>query len=222
MTATHSFPDGLSPRVRGNLQRAAGRHGTARSIPACAGEPFVRSAGGGSSMVYPRVCGRTATGPLPCTAAKGLSPRVRGNRCGRRRCSRRRWSIPACAGEPRWRQCERLVVVVYPRVCGGTMPAGALLPSKSGLSPRVRGNPLDSDSSSECRGSIPACAGEPAHTLGAPCTLQVYPRVCGGTEEEESDPKEAGGLSPRVRGNPFAMPSGRHRSRSIPACAGEP
>ena len=168
------------------------------------------------------MCGGTSREPQVGMGRPGLSPRVRGNRLSGLLGAARLWSIPACAGEPPLGHYPAPRRKVYPRVCGGTGVAGAGVVGGDGLSPRVRGNPLDSDSSSECRGSIPACAGEPAHTLGAPCTLQVYPRVCGGTEEEESDPKEAGGLSPRVRGNPFAMPSGRHRSRSIPACAGEP
>ena len=72
---------GLSPRVRGNplkmllprlSPRVRGNHG---SIPACAGEP--------PPISIPR-----------CAAPnRGLSPRVRGNRC-------EVGSIPACAGEP--------------------------------------------------------------------------------------------------------------------------
>ena len=50
---------GLSPRVRGNPDRA-GRYGDGRrSIPACAGEPCMRTEGVGRVRVYPRVCGGT-------------------------------------------------------------------------------------------------------------------------------------------------------------------
>ena len=50
---------GLSPRVRGNREGAAGEGRTERSIPACAGEPGVTPWRCGYSRVYPRVCGGT-------------------------------------------------------------------------------------------------------------------------------------------------------------------
>ena len=40
---------------------------------------------------------------------------------------------------------------------------------------------------------MPACA-----------SLEVYPRVCGGTIRLVDDPNIENGLSPRVRGNPCA------------------
>ena len=53
-------------------------------------------------------------------------------------------------------------------------------------------------------------------------TCGVYPRVCGGafTRWDRLDPAE--GLSPRVRGSRHALDRGADRTRSIPACAGEP
>ena len=70
--------------------------------------------------------------------------------------------------------------------------------------------------------SIPACAGEPVSAATCVSTEEVYPRVCGGTRLLYLIWPGAGGLSPRVRGNPRPF---RHRTdaaRSIPACAGEP
>ena len=52
--------------------------------------------------------------------------------------------------------------------------------------------------------------------------MQVYPRVCGGTEVKKVDIFVTAGLSPRVRGNPGHAPPRTAPSRSIPACAGEP
>ena len=51
----------------------------------------------------------------------------------------------------------------------------------SGLSPRVRGNPLGLMRARALPWSIPACAGEPAAACEAAAIPQVYPRVCGGT-----------------------------------------
>ena len=50
---------GLSPRVRGNLKRAAQPASASWSIPARAGEPRCRRASRWSRRVYPRACGGT-------------------------------------------------------------------------------------------------------------------------------------------------------------------
>ena len=113
-------PAGLSPRVRGNLP---GRHNVpvgVRSIPACAGEPEVALGGRGFAEVYPRVCGGTTRGTSFDKYAKGLSPRVRGNRVDKPRSALRIRSIPACAGEPLHYVAGGHRVRLYPRVCGGT------------------------------------------------------------------------------------------------------
>ena len=78
---------GLSPRVRGSLERIAvrGSPPPKGSIPACAGQPRPRRLSGVNTL-----------------CRLGLSPRVRGSRssqtCGA--ASRSRGSIPACAGQP--------------------------------------------------------------------------------------------------------------------------
>ena len=152
--------------------------------------------------VYPRVCGGTSPHICPLTRGTGLSPRVRGNRFGRRSWRRRAGSIPACAGEPSIPGSAGLMVAVYPRVCGGTRHGQRdLLPG---------------------RGSIPACAGEPKAWPGSCRVVTVYPRVCGGTAHWPLGISTLKGLSPRVRGNPSARADRRRRAGSIPACAGEP
>ena len=111
---------GLSPRVRGNPQRAHPWPALAGSIPARAGEPRRDVAGQRALMVYPRACGGTVYPLLLAVGMGGLSPRVRGNRAG---CAgiRRRWgSIPARAGEPSSRLFLDRHGQVYPRACGGT------------------------------------------------------------------------------------------------------
>ena len=133
-----------------------------------------------------------------------------------------RWSIPACAGEPYPAFMVNNVVEVYPRVCGGTCRHEAELTHLAGLSPRVRGNPLELSAAGGGGGSIPACAGEPMLIERRPASGRVYPRVCGGTVLESNVVELALGLSPRVRGNPCIVPCPFTRSGSIPACAGEP
>ena len=50
----------------------------------------------------------------------------------------------------------------------------------------------------------------------------VYPRVCGGAYPAWAVVWPVLGLSPRLRGNPAFDFFGRHTTRPIPACAGEP
>ena len=164
------------PRVCGGtdtLQSRSDANISRRSIPACAGEP---PSGGYSFLTITKgsipACAGEPSSPnlLQChDVTLGLSPRVRGNLllsykrnvgfqdqvyprvCGGTR-SLIEWhaspgkhgSIPACAGEPDTvsrSYCHRL----------------------TGLSPRVRGNPLQRVASrpNGIQRSIPACAGEP-------------------------------------------------------------
>ena len=173
-------------------------------------------------MVYPRVCGGTATTGRPVVESGGLSPRVRGNRIGKPRGAPSGRSIPACAGEPfagflvctPWR--------VYPRVCGGTMQGVIAVVQVVGLSPRVRGNLRRPHSRWLCPRSIPACAGEPLKIEHHQHLSTVYPRVCGGTVSNRGFEQLYLGLSPRVRGNLYRTFCAVRKARSIPACAGEP
>ena len=134
-------PGGLSPRVRGNPPTGISNTVIAGSIPACAGEPAVAGRAAVRNEVYPRVCGGTISGTSMDSVARGLSPRVRGNLPPAPYPVRKPGSIPACAGEPPATRRTAPLAGVYPRVCGGTNPRGAVSIALPGLSPRVRGNP---------------------------------------------------------------------------------
>ena len=152
---------GLSPRLRGNLVISAPLNLAIGSIPALAGEPTPDSAPTGKSTVYPRACGGTTTRTgLPPTFS-GLSPRLRGNRACLRLHPPRRRSIPALAGEPPQRLSRPPAARVYPRACGGTGLGLSRAGNPGGLSPRLRGNPVNPWGSAITEGSIPALAGEP-------------------------------------------------------------
>ena len=115
---------------------------TARSIPACAGEPSRRTARWRMRRVYPRVCGGTLASGQTIVVGDGLSPRVRGNLTIMTITAIAFGSIPACAGEPVLSKQGRVHIPVYPRVCGGTKCYCAYGKLHRGLSPRVRGNPF--------------------------------------------------------------------------------
>ena len=193
-----------------------------RSIPACAGEPLGSVPLLYTTEVYPRVCGGTHEGQQPGGGIRGLSPRVRGNLARCRQPRNRRRSIPACAGEPATGSWAIYPGPVYPRVCGGTTSAPLKPKSVSGLSPRVRGNPLKLPRRLGRGRSIPACAGEPTRYLGHSVDTTVYPRVCGGTIADLLAETANNGLSPRVRGNQYMTGRPAESAGSIPACAGEP
>ncbi len=153
---------------------------------------------------------------------EGLSPRVRGNPITPLLGPPAVRSIPACAGEPWSCSVAAAIVMVYPRVCGGTALWPAPRTCGGGLSPRVRGNPSASTRARRIMGSIPACAGEPMRPPIAVPMIKVYPRVCGGTHPACLPAARTPGLSPRVRGNPKRMTRTVFFIGSIPACAGEP
>ena len=111
---------------------------------------------------------------------------------------------------------------VYPRVCGGTRVSASICAVLTGLSPRLRGNHLESRRGNSCLGSIPASAGEPSTAGGAYATSEVYPRVCGGTAASVAQTAAVEGLSPRLRGNLDECLSDYYGVGSIPASAGEP
>ena len=127
------------------------------------------------------MCGGTPLLTARTGETGGLSPRVRGNPIKDWNNAGLPRSIPACAGEPGTYTLTKSSSKVYPRVCGGTGYSRALGADPAGLSPRVRGNPTNTRPIPGLRGSIPACAGEPAIPLPYLLSGQVYPRVCGGT-----------------------------------------
>ncbi len=108
-----------------------------------------------------------------------------------------------------------------PRVRGNPLPQPCVTPH-GGLSPRVRGNQFLRGVSAGRHRSIPACAGEPLARVSHTHSRRVYPRVCGGTGVGHSGVYADRGLSPRVRGNPQCCQKPLALLRSIPACAGEP
>ena len=92
-------PQGLSPRVRGNLRRRAERaeRGLSPRVRGHRLSPFA------TRRVYPRACGGTGDRSAPgAQSLCGLSPRVRGNRPP---------GLDPRRPMPPW---------VYPRACGGT------------------------------------------------------------------------------------------------------
>ena len=187
--------------MRGNRSRSRGSMLSPGSIPAHAGQPTISSSADMAMRVYPRACGATS---LSCSATpipRGLSPRMRGNRYLDRASAEPRRSIPAHAGQPQSGADSDGYVEVYPRACGATAVARVYLYDSTGLSPRMRGNPVAAVQPSLYIRSIPAHAGQPGSSSCAEWRSEVYPRACGATEKNADLAIRGKGLSPRMRGN---------------------
>ena len=217
-----NYGTGLSPRLRGNRERAARRYHFQGSIPAPAGEPALFDDVVVPEEVYPRACGGTYSVSVRPALDSGLSPRLRGNLLRQRQARPGQRSIPAPAGEPTPSASGPPWTAVYPRACGGTRGTSAYNDGADGLSPRLRGNHFPVDRYVCAHGSIPAPAGEPVLVQAARPAQGVYPRACGGTRLKVDALLAVPGLSPRLRGNPLETTRSGGHARSIPAPAGEP
>ena len=213
---------GLSPRTRGNPPASHLAAGGLGSIPANAGEPLCSKISLLVCGVYPRERGGTRSVRRGNAAARGLSPRTRGNPRPRKAALTLTGSIPANAGEPTSPARRTSSTRVYPRERGGTACWPSRTPLCTGLSPRTRGNPGRCHGLSSDLGSIPANAGEPACSRTAMAAIGVYPRERGGTATSASSAAPTRGLSPRTRGNRCSAPTIETPAGSIPANAGEP
>ena len=171
---------GPSPRVRGSREGEGDGADRDGSIPACAGEPRRWRSPSTWSSVHPRVCGGANGTHQLIRRGSGPSPRVRGSPPGEWRRYGTEGSIPACAGEPPPASPRRWCLRVHPRVCGGATHDHAHRTRPPGPSPRVRGSRDRACERDGRRGSIPACAGEPARRAAGPGGAAVHPRVCGG------------------------------------------
>src|SRR5690606_26620788 len=113
------------------------------------------------------------------TAARGLSPRMRGTVDRRRRKSRGWRFIPADAGNGTRVPLAVVIPTVYPRGCGERHFADHASVTKGGLSPRMRGTePLAAMKAANSR-FIPADAGNGSSIVILSCAKSVYPRGCG-------------------------------------------
>ena len=174
-----------------------------------------------SRWVYPRACGGTTANRTGQPFEEGLSPRLRGNAADPSGNRRFMASIPALAGERTAMTADFNAAWVYPRACGGTRRSPKFIRSRTGLSPRLRGNDRSKTVSYRQPGSIPALAGERLAPPFRPESIRVYPRACGGTFCTHRRWASGRGLSPRLRGNVFCDLPLTIDKRSIPALAGE-
>ena len=213
---------GPSPRVRGIPVLRLQKDVMAGSIPACAGNPGLRALCGRHPGVHPRVCGESLLVVERAQPGAGPSPRVRGIPNAHWPESGPQGSIPACAGNPPITLATVGRSRVHPRVCGESEPGSEVRQPEQGPSPRVRGIHAPGAPAYLPLGSIPACAGNPAHPQLQSEAKRVHPRVCGESHPMHREPSPGEGPSPRVRGIPGCDGERGRGVGSIPACAGNP
>ena len=211
---------GSSPRVRGTVAWRRGIPGSARFIPACAGNSTVPGAWLGRVTVHPRVCGEQMAFSRCMTGNLGSSPRVRGTGPRIDHTAQFVRFIPACAGNSLGCDSRALRSAVHPRVCGEQGQAAPATQDCNGSSPRVRGTEGRPSSSTAAGRFIPACAGNSIGPVIGPLASAVHPRVCGEQVIEDRPGDRPAGSSPRVRGTVHPATGRAHDLRFIPACAG--
>ncbi len=147
---------------------------------------------------------------------------MRGNPHGCRGGRRHSGPIPAHAGQPPSRPRRPQTRRAYPRACGATLTWSDGTVTTSGLSPRMRGNPVRKVTTFTQIGPIPAHAGQPSRGPPSSRRRGAYPRACGATEDVQPVAAAGDGLSPRMRGNlpVCSVPAGL--LGPIPAHAGQP
>ncbi len=213
---------GLSPRLRGTRQSAAGGDHRPWPIPAPAGDPEALEGAKGVGKAYPRACGGPVDAALTGGPVRGLSPRLRGTRWEPRIRLTRVWPIPAPAGDPQGIGPKSTPCPAYPRACGGPLQQFGQALSGNGLSPRLRGTPFAAAGSGGGGGPIPAPAGDPRPSSREARAAWAYPRACGGPVQQSEVRDKFGGLSPRLRGTPKSRTRSCVGVRPIPAPAGDP
>ena len=139
--------------------------------------------------------------PSPLDRRSGLPPRVRGNpgRDGER--DPAHGPTPARAGQPSSDSRLDRARRAYPRACGAT-------PEELGQQ--------------EIDEAYPRACGATPRSRAPPGATGAYPRACGATGEGLVAEVLAGGLPPRVRGNPRRDRLHPDGHRPTPARAGQP
>ena len=152
----------------------------------------------------------------------GPSPLARGSR------GRHRWragaigSIPARAGQPKWRPSHHQRPRVHPRSRGAANEIARLKQICVGPSPLARGSRKLAKDGRIARGSIPARAGQPRQAIRRSRSAGVHPRSRGAAEPLTRTTYPSWGPSPLARGSPGNAVANNAYSGSIPARAGQP
>ena len=211
---------GSSPRMRGTRESGMADYIAERIIPAYAGNtcPAIRKHS--PTRDHPRVCGEHALSTVLSTSSAGSSPRMRGTPTCADYEIPWRGIIPAYAGNTQDSGILRRFSRDHPRVCGEHTSRNSSRRRMTGSSPRMRGTRHRRSVRSLRAGIIPAYAGNTGWYVSRYAARRDHPRVCGEHEPLLLPKLRTLGSSPRMRGTPHPVGSGRPHPGIIPAYAG--
>ena len=211
---------GSSPLARGTRGRGLLRHRPDRFIPARAGNTAAGPPRSRRWPVHPRSRGEHPTPRARPSAGGGSSPLARGTRAGGEIHHPAGRFIPARAGNTSTRSPSWPATAVHPRSRGEHLSTETLCALPIGSSPLARGTPPGQVVAEHGDRFIPARAGNtdtpPPRARGG----SVHPRSRGEHGWLIESAPAADGSSPLARGTRAPRPTGRARSRFIPARAG--
>ena len=170
---------GSSPRMRGIRRWAVRGAGTARLIPAHAGNSSATARSRCRPPVHPRACGEFDPAAAETSPARGSSPRMRGIPDVFVRAQFDARFIPAHAGNSQTCCSRKSAAAVHPRACGEFCVARCFSRYSSGSSPRMRGIPAVHPPSPSGGRFIPAHAGNSPKNRFRRLITPVHPRACG-------------------------------------------
>ena len=198
--AVRASKTGSSPRVRGEGDTGWSTWGGNGIIPAGAGRSCLVSLVAGLRWDHPRGCGEKTDCRLLQDGTRGSSPRVRGEASVAFTKDVLDRIIPAGAGRSLQNGSSSRPPGDHPRGCGEKCVQDTGATAEKGSSPRVRGEDLDGLLGHVDVGIIPAGAGRSRSSRAKATPSRDHPRGCGEKGCQAADCDQAGGSSPRVRG----------------------
>ena len=223
-TTTHEKPSdstGSPPRLRGKVDRTAGKARRAGITPAYAGKRGMRYKAMRSYRDHPRVCGEKYIQDPTENAILGSPPRMRGKECSWASMTAFVGITPACAGK---RQADRSsldIVRDHPRVCGEKSMCTRSPVSTSGSPPRMRGKVLKQLIVDSVDGITPTYAGKSFFGGARFRAGGDHPRVCGEKCSGDTRCIVDDGITPAYAGKSVMRPGFFHLHQDHPRVCGE-
>ena len=165
--------------MRGTLARIGRMPCRPRIIPAYAGNTPDHRRRKSYQGDHPRVCGEHLLNDGTLFLLSGSSPRMRGTLTGCPHLAQMCGIIPAYAGNTLHISGSKGAIMDHPRVCGEHLGRLAILPTRAGSSPRMRGTRGLGHLQRFQAGIIPAYAGNTISAASCICSSRDHPRVCG-------------------------------------------
>ena len=193
---------GSSPHMRGTQNASHLRPAVSGIIPAYAGNTLRLRRMFSSTRDHPRICGEHHGQTNKVMTIVGSSPHMRGTLIGGDGLKTGRGIIPAYAGNTLVFQWMMYASRDHPRICGEHMLLSCVFARSLGSSPHMRGTPPESYLVQNCRGIIPAYAGNTCSLRRLYLTQRDHPRICGEHLGCVRVCEGVMGSSPHMRGTP--------------------